>query len=374
MVWVAYTTLPVRVYRDTGAGLELVKDFYESGTKQRCLDLQHMQVDQKTEDVYIDDASGWCFSVTDWKDPKFQLCMDSTTKKRIQASSVAIDARNRYLYAKFHYVGGARRYKIDGDRITPAPVGASGNKVTGSIMCGWGFSGIRERGMAASPDGGLATLGIALTRKADYSGPVNYWKRDEAKAPWGATFFDILGKRPVSGGIRFDPHGNLYVGLRDGNVKNVPPGYAKDRTYRRVTARIYKFAPTGSLKEGCLYPKAPSAPAKVYDVHYSPMPTAYKTPRFGVDGWGRVCYPSGVESRVGVIDNQGNRILSFGTWGNRDSMGGLEGDLVPTKDVPMTCPTSVDTTDDYIYVSDTNNTRLLRLKKTFAAAETVGIK
>jgi hypothetical protein len=81
-----------------------------------------------------------------------------------------------------------------------------------------------------------------------------------------------------------------------------------------------------------------------------------------------------VESRVGVIDNAGNRILRFGTWGNRDSMGGLKGDLVPTKDVPMACPTSVDATDDYIYVSDTNNTRLLRLKKTFAAAQTCPIR
>jgi len=375
MVWVAYTTLPVRIYTDTAAGLELVRDFYESGTKQRCLDLQHMQVDQKTEDVYIDDASGWCFRITDWKTPRFELCVDSTTKKRIQASSVAIDSRNRYLYAKYQYVGGARRYKIDGDRIIPAPVGASGNKVTESIMCGWGFSGIRERGMAASPDGGLATLGIALTRKADYSGPVNYWKPDPAKAPWQPVFFEHHpGKRPTSGGIRFDPCGNLYVGVNDGKVKNVPPGYAKDPTYRRVTARIYKFAPTGSPKDGCLYPKAPLAPAKVYDVHYSPMPGAYKTPRFGVDGWGRICYPSGVESRVGIIDNEGNRILSFGTWGNRDSMGGLKGDLVPTKDIPMACPNSVDATDDYIYVSDMNNIRLLRLAKTFETSATVGIK
>ena len=375
MVWVAYTTLPVRVYRDTGAGLELVKDFYESGAKQRCLDLQHMQVDQKTEHVYIDDAAGWFFRLTEWENPTFQLCMDSTTKKRIRASSAAIDTRNRYLYAKFHYTGGVRRYKLDGDRIVPATVGASGNKVTGNIMCGWGFSGIRERGMAASPDGGLATLGIALTRKADYSGPVNFWKPDRAKAPWQPVLFEHHpGKRPTSGGIRFDPRGNLYVGVNDGKVKNLPPGYTKDPTYRRVTARIYKYAPTGSVKDGCLYPKAPAAPAKVYDVHYSPMPRAYKTPRFGVDGWGRIYYPSGVESRVGIIDNEGNRILSFGTWGNRDSMGGLKGDLVPTKDVPMACPNSVDATDDYIYVSDMNNVRLLRLVKTFAAEETAEVK
>jgi hypothetical protein len=40
----------------------------------------------------------------------------------------------------------------------------------------------------------------------------------------------------------------------------------------------------------------------------------------------------------------------------------------------MAYPNCVDATDDYVYVSDIVNTRLMRLAKTFAAAETVGIK
>jgi hypothetical protein len=68
-----------------------------------------------------------------------------------------------------------------------------------------------------------------------------------------------------------------------------------------------------------------------------------------------------------VIDNAGNEILRFGTYGNRDSMGGLKGDLVPTKDIPLGWPNSVDATDDYIYVGDVINGRLLRIAKTFAA-------
>ena len=376
MVWVAYTTLPVRVYRDTDAGLELVKDFYQAGP-QRALDLQHMQVDQGTGDVYFDDGHAWCFRISDWKDPKFELCVDSATKKRLVAASIAIDARGRYLYA---HQGGTsrgmvRRYKMDGARLTPAPVGTSGHKVTTQITCGWGFSGIRERGMAAAPGGGLATLGVVVGkggRATHYGGPVHFWKPDQAKAPWQPVSFKDLGKGPTTGGIRFDPRGNLYVGVNNHKVKDVPPGYAKDPTYRRVTGRIHKYAPTGSLMDGGLFPTAPPAPAKVYDVHYGPLPRAYHTPRFGVDGYGRIYYPNGVRSRVSVIDNEGNRILSFGTWGNRDSMGGLKGDLVPTRDVPMACPNSVDATDDHIYVADMNNVRLLRLAKKFqleAAAE-----
>jgi DNA-binding beta-propeller fold protein YncE len=375
MVWVVYTTLPVRIYRDTGRGLELVKDFYQAGP-QRALDLKHMQVDQKTEDVYIADTAGWCFRITDWQNPKFELCMEGASKKRLAASTIALDSRNRYLYAQCHHSQPTRRYNLGGKLLTPAPVGSSGNVVTGRLLYGWGFSGLRPRGMAASPEGGLATLGTVIggaNKGNDYNGHLYYWKPGKGKAPWESMYISNLGKKPNAGGIRFDLRGNLYVGINNGHVKTPPPGYAKDSTYRRVTARIYKYAPTGSLKSGALFTSAPSAPAKVYDVHFSPMPRAYHTPRFGVDGWGRLYYPNGVRSRVSVIDNQGNQILSFGTWGNRDSMGGLKGDLVPTKDVPMACPNSVDATDDYIYVSDMNNIRLLRLAKTFSAEKTVQI-
>ena len=71
-----------------------------------------------------------------------------------------------------------------------------------------------------------------------------------------------------------------------------------------------------------------------------------------------------------TVDNEGNPVLSFGTWGNRDSMGGLKGDLVPTKDIPLGWPNSVDATDDHIYIGDIVNCRLLRIAKTFAVEAT----
>ena len=75
---------------------------------------------------------------------------------------------------------------------------------------------------------------------------------------------------------------------------------------------------------------------------------------------------SEADKKVSVIDNEGNTILAFGTYGNRDSMGGLEGDLVPVKGIPMIWPNSVDATDDYMYVSDIVNIRVMRFEKTFA--------
>ena len=234
--------------------------------------------------------------------------------------------------------------------------------------------------MGMAPDGGLATLGVLPEpgnpdRRADnYSGPLHFFHPRPDKAPWEALRLDRLGKRPRTGCVRFDPAGNLYIGVYDRTVNNIPPGFAKDPNFRATTGRIYKHAPTGSMEGGNLYPKPPAGPAKSYDIHVGPFSTRWsRTPRFGVDPYGRIYYPIGLVPRVSVIDNEGNPILAFGTYGNRDSMGGLRGDLVPTRGVPMAWPNSVDATDDYIYVSDMVNVRLLRLAKTFALAKTVAV-
>ncbi len=193
------------------------------------------------------------------------------------------------------------------------------------------------------------------------------WKR----TPWSPRRFEGFGgQKPRSGGIRFDLRGNLYVGIHDGVVNNIPQGFDRDPDFAATMGRIYRYAPTGSVRGGDLYPGEPDAPTKIYDIHYGPLAAQSRNPRFGVDGYGRIYYPTGILPRVSVIDNEGNPILSFGTYGNRDSMGGLPGDLVPTRDIPLAWPNSVDATDDHIFVSDIVNVRLLRLKKTFEAVAT----
>jgi DNA-binding beta-propeller fold protein YncE len=364
MLWVAYAVLPVRIYEDNGAGLKLVKDFYAAGP-QRCLDVQHMAVDPKTEDVYVTDVFKNAFRIRDWREPRFERCM-SGEKTPLRALSLAIDVRNRLLYAHNYMRGKVKhslyRYRLDRKYIEPAPIGgAATHAISGKHRVGnyWNIGfGQPNRGIAVSPDGGVAALGS--TEHTDYSGPLHYFARNDQAVPWKPMWFECLGRKPATAGIRFDPAGNLYVGV-----------FGRDKCGRIVT-----FAPTGKLADGNLYPKPPAKPSRVYDVDYGfpgggspPLP-----PRFGVDGYGRICYPTSLEPRVTLIDNAGNEILRFGTYGNRDSMGGLEGDPVPTRDVPMAWPSSVDATDDYVYVSDIVNARVLRLAKTFAAAESCPIR
>ena len=370
-LWVAYSTLPARVYRDKGDGLDLVKDFYEAGP-QRALDLQHMIVDPGTGHVYIADGWNRCFRISDWNAPKFERCLTGA-KSLLQALDLAIDVRNRYLYGRADRRPVAR-YKMGGTFLVPAPLGG-GNALTPHICNDWRIGlGLGSRGLAVGPDGGLATLGSLQKGGANYSGPLNYFKPDPAKTPWQPLPFKKFGA-PKSAGVRFDLQGNLYVGKLEGKPKNPPKGFETDRNFMRSTGRIYKYAPTGTIQGGNLFPTEPAAPAKIYDVHYGAIgPVFSRTPRFGVDGYGRIYYPTSLLPQVSVVDNEGNRILAFGTYGNRDSMGGLDGDLVPTRGIPMAWPNSVDATDDYIYVSDIVNIRLLRLRKRFAAEETVEIK
>ncbi len=362
LIWIAHTMLPVRVYRDGGAKLELVKDFYQAGP-QRCLDVQHMAVDPRTENVYVADGFKKAFMVADWKNPQFERCMTAEGKP-LTALSVAVDVRNRHLFTHDYIRGkvkvALRRYQLDGKYLAPANVGKTGdNAISGQrVSNDWRIGlGLSQRGIAAGPDGSVAALGS--TGHTDYSGPLYVFLHDAEKAPWQALHFEHFGK-PRSGGIRFDPAGNLYVGLLGS---------------RGTPCSIVKYAPTGSLKEGLLFPKVPEKPVKTYKVEYGyQSPSFARTPRFGVDGWGRIYYPTSLAPRVSVMDNEGNQVLSFGTYGNRDSTGGLDGDLVATKGVPMAWPNSVDASDDWIYVSDMVNIRLMRLAKTFATEETAAVR
>jgi len=125
--------------------------------------------------------------------------------------------------------------------------------------------------------------------------------------------------------------------------------------------------PTGTLESGNLFPTILARPVKTYDVPYGAFDAdcLVRSPRFDVDGFGRIYFPTNIAQRVTVIDNAGNEIVSFGTYGNRDSTGALPGDLVPTHDIPLAFPNSVAATDNHIYVADMVNVRLLQIKKKY---------
>lgn len=362
-IWVAHTQMPVRIYRDDGKSLQLLKDFYRVEGAQRCLGFDRMQVDSQTETVYVQDAHDAVWKIADWKDPRF-------VKIPLHTASIAIDARQRHIYARTlrdgsssNSVGKVARFHLDQTDYPPANFADTGTHcVTEKMHYEWCFEGNSDKGIAVAPNGNLAVVGKRQDGLRVFAG-------SEAKVPWQSTKIADLPNN--AGGVRFDLAGNLYVGYVDKKPTTVLPGFENDR-YMGAIGRIHKYAPTGTLQSGNLFPKPPTAPSYTYDVLYGAFETqcVTRSPRFGVDGYGRIYYPTNIAPRVSVIDNAGNEILHFGTYGNRDSMGGLPGDKVPTKDIPLAFPNSVDATDNYIYVADMVNLRLLRLKKHFEAIGT----
>lgn len=362
-VWVAHAQMPVRIYRDEGNGLQLLKDFFRVKGAQRCLGFDRMQVDPKTEEVYLTDAHDAVWKITDWKQPRFG-------KVPIKTADLAIDAKRRYLFGRSQYdgassnsVGKIARFHLDQNNYSPANYGNTGtNRVTDKMKFEWCYEGNSDKGIAIAPNGNIAVVGAPKDGLRVFVG-------NETKVPWQGII--IADLPPNAGGVRFDCAGNLYVGYVDKNPPAKLDGFKGDPHLSGI-GRIHKFAPTGSLASGNLFPKVPVGPVKTYDVPYGAFQTQCVTrgPRFGLDGFGRIYYPTNIQQRVAVIDNAGNEILHFGTYGNRDSMGGLPGDRVPTKGIPLAFPNSVDATDNYIYVADMVNLRLLRLRKNFKATAT----
>ena len=169
-------------------------------------------------------------------------------------------------------------------------------------------------------------------------------------------------------------------GLVKGSCLEDPPkppaGFRGDWAYGRLMGRIAMYEPTGTGKR--LYPTPLKGPAKIYDVHYGHISRDSRqvgfSPRFGVDDYGRICYPNTLTRSVALMDNAGNEILRFGTYGNIDDWRKLEGRWSEAKAIPLSWPGAVDATDRWIYVADHANIGVLRLAKTFAAAKTVKIQ
>ena len=99
-----------------------------------------------------------------------------------------------------------------------------------------------------------------------------------------------------------------------------------------------------------------------------------RQPMFQVDGWGRLFYPCAATYTVGVADNAGNEILSFGHYGNVDSRGPGQDSLIKTPAVPLGWPEAVGVSEKAIYVSDVLNRRIMRLMKKYAAEEIVAFQ
>ncbi len=98
-----------------------------------------------------------------------------------------------------------------------------------------------------------------------------------------------------------------------------------------------------------------------------------RQPMFELDGWGRLFIPNAITFSVNVLDNEGNQIERFGHYANQDSQGDGETSLIKTPAVPLGWPEAVGVSHKAVYVADVLNRRIVRLKKVYAAEETLSL-
>ncbi|MBY0522899.1 MAG: hypothetical protein K2R98_05855 [Gemmataceae bacterium] len=216
----------------------------------------------------------------------------------------------------------------------------------------------------------------------------------------------VVGPLPVSnGGIRVDLQGNIYLGMRLRPAdSSTPAGFAKDPAYETWTGSIVQFGPeggtvtntgsgddqpVGDLPKVVMSNKSVVAGAKkVYSGVGSFSGGGYganssvcvcRVPRFDLDRYGRLYFPNVVTHSVTVLDNAGNEVKSFGTYGNFDSQyvspGSKDGKpVVSTSPIPFAWPMAVGVSKNHVYVCDTGNRRVARVAFTYAAEALAEIK
>jgi len=172
----------------------------------------------------------------------------------------------------------------------------------------------------------------------------------------------------------------------EGQDKKLPAGMAREHVgaFNR---------PNGATLEGALWWRpgfSPNGDMGLMDGSYCHCTGT----DFDVDDFGRVFAPDACRFRVGVLDTNGNEIVSFGGYGNQDCCGPdsyvidpaskllrprKEGDAANLEspsakpEIGLGWIIGMAVTDKYVYVDDAINKRILRVKLDYAVSETVAV-
>ena len=369
------------ILRDTDNGFSKVKDFDSLSRDEQTYKVpamyERLAVDRRTETIYTSNAWEDLYRISDWVSCKAVPCSTSS-RLQLHAAEAAVSPDGFYLYAReaqtpnheSGWAGPVKKYAI-GPYLTPANFKSS-NQVHDYFSGKWG-AWFADKGLAVSREGRIAISdgfddmdNVIQVTDADSTFhdsviyPLGEWGRGGR--------FGLQPPRPYnSGGVKYDFEGNLYVGSDKRAPDHViPQGYEASTVYLKGVGAVYKFPSSG----GSIYMDSVRGALKVYPQGLGAFSgdegggtCRCRSPRFDLDPYGRLFIPNGFLSRVVVADNSGNDILEFGEYGNADSRG--PGSLVPGPVIPLATPQCVAASDNYIYVTDWNNARLVRVRMNF---------
>jgi len=336
------------------------------------------------------------------------------TLMKLAAGDVAVDPQGNLLIVEGkHYQSRIARYDPSGKPLAFRGTG-SHVLIEGSFLEGTFFASQHcPRGLSVAPNGDIHLLypSHELGKKqrylhctVDVFGPDGVPKRKHAV--WASN---------AAAGVRADAAGNLYVA---DNIK--PPGQSVPPELRGKTPRgrrsgslafnwypwlygsVVKFPPAGGAVQIPMawagyyrwkplpeWKSPASPPPKPVECTWgygrkahvrnavrlypgiSPVPAPMGgcvcfSPRFDVDGFGRLFLPDIAQFCIRVVDQRGNLIRRIGSYGNADTVGA-------GTTVPLAWPQYVAVSREAVYVSDVMNRRVVRVRLTYAAEKTVPV-
>jgi hypothetical protein len=243
--------------------------------------------------------------------------------------------------------------------------------------CGPGFT----KTVAIRPESDFSEYTFDMSDQPQWKGPL--WHLSLVPSNAGSGSFSIDW-------VRIGPPGSKLVwnfDAEDGPDKKLPA------TMRQEAVGACR-RPGGATLQGALWWKPGFSPLGDMTVGRGGCDCHCTGSDFDVDDFGRVFAPDTARFRVGVLDTNGNEILSFGGYGNQDCCGpdsyvldpatkllrprkpGDPADLASPfakPEIAFAWIVGLAVTDNYAYVADVINKRILRVKLAYAAAETVAV-
>jgi NHL repeat-containing protein len=405
LIWVSGVKGKVACLEDKGDRFVVQKTKFKHDPKAQ-VSFSRIAVNYTTDDVYVSDGKSLIWHY-DGDTGKGEMMAKNGAPFRAVDLSVGYDG-NLCVRTGDSFSGPLERLDRN---LKPIPY-ATGTHVLSPYISGRFGTGFCEKGIGCGPDGSVYSMSMygwqrylvlgfgrdGKPKNGPYLAnkiPEAYYKKGTPRTQKSA----VLGPVPAAnGGLRVDLKGNFYVGLHV-LPKDVPPpkAFAKDKLYTKLTGSVVKFTAKGGAVHGLPdYEKAgpdlgvlETSKGKIDGAvtiypGISPISGTMKgcvcrVSRFDLDRYGRLGLPSAMSSSITIVDNSGNKILTFGRYGNYDSQY-IPPDSEPQKPVvavpaiPMSWPTGVGFSEKAVYVCDTGNRRVVRADITYDTKVIIDVK
>ncbi|MBL8028934.1 MAG: hypothetical protein JNL74_21095 [Fibrobacteres bacterium] len=373
---VALTFNNVRMYRDDGDKFTLVKDFnaatntIRNGSQPNMY--ERVAVDRRNDRVFTSNGNNSMYRIKDWSTGSVVRCT-SSTRSVINGAEMAVGPDGCLYVHTGGYTGPIYKFQ-SADYPVPSNFGTATTNLVDTSVEGRHGPCYGDKGITVRKDGAVACIprasnGGYYVRILDPLNPRTSRNIDSGLvfplANHGVWMTPSLNVPCNVSNVKFDFDGNIYVGssLTTPNHK-LPKGFVMTPSYyyKNITVGgIYKFPPTG----GSFDRFAATGATQTYSEGLSifgggsnmvGVGCICRSPRFDLDPWGRLFVPNALICEVAVVDNAGNRLQTFGEYGNSDS---------DPNYIAFATPMVAASSDNYIYITDPNCARLLRVRMEF---------